>query len=376
MDLLVVGLDLVTRREVHAGDREAWEWHGKGHNGDRTLVCRECYEGADLPGGPRVVALVPKGRKGGVRRPHFAHPPGMAPPDGRHNPETLWHAEGKQQLRRWAEAHRATARVEAWTDDGRRRSDVAITLPSGDRVALEVQLGDITDAEWLARHDDYVRTGITDVWLWHPSTWVPRVIFDCGQPGWRLNVAAGKIGLIYHRANQSPVNTPGEPPPCRTVHWPPCPADPLDTLWMPLASARLTPEGINPSADADGQLTWLAKAAVLRAQGAEQTRLPAARRTREYPPQPVVAPPVPRTPDGGGQRNEHAPARHLAVRYDAFPPWTDPDTWWYYCDTCGDRITGAELKSSPIVHIAGTTKNSSLGQLEVIYTQYGGRSSR
>ena len=159
MDLLVVGLDLVTRWEVHAGDRETWEWHDKGHNGDRTLVCRECYEGMDLPGGPRVVGLVPKGRKGGARRAHFAHPPGMAPPDGRHNPETLWNAEGKQLLRRWAQAQRATARVEAWTHDGRRRSDVAVTLPADDHVALEVQLGDITDAEWLARHDDYVQAG-------------------------------------------------------------------------------------------------------------------------------------------------------------------------------------------------------------------------
>src|SRR6516164_2303558 len=102
-DLLVVGLDLVIGQEVHAGDRETWEWYPKGHNGDQTLVCRECHDGTDLPGGPRRVALVPKGRKGGARRAHFAHPPGMAPPGGRHNPETLWHAEGKQLLRRWAQ---------------------------------------------------------------------------------------------------------------------------------------------------------------------------------------------------------------------------------------------------------------------------------
>lgn len=71
-DLFVVGLDLVTGQEVHAGDRESWEWYGKGHNGDQSPVCRECYDGTDLPGGPRRVALVPKGRKGGARRAHFA----------------------------------------------------------------------------------------------------------------------------------------------------------------------------------------------------------------------------------------------------------------------------------------------------------------
>jgi len=63
-DLLVVGLDLVTGREVHAGDRRTEEWRKKGHNGDRTLVCLACYEGADLAGGPRTIALGPQGRGG------------------------------------------------------------------------------------------------------------------------------------------------------------------------------------------------------------------------------------------------------------------------------------------------------------------------
>jgi hypothetical protein len=52
-------------------------------------VCLACYEGADLPDGPRTVALVPKGREGGARQQHFAHPPGMAPPGGQHSPESL-----------------------------------------------------------------------------------------------------------------------------------------------------------------------------------------------------------------------------------------------------------------------------------------------
>ena len=67
-DLLVVGLDLVTGREVHAEDRRTEDWRKKGHNGDCTLVCLACYEGADLPDGPRTVALVPKGREGAMLR--------------------------------------------------------------------------------------------------------------------------------------------------------------------------------------------------------------------------------------------------------------------------------------------------------------------
>jgi hypothetical protein len=57
VDLLVVGLDLETGQEVDIADREIADWHRKGHNGDQTLVCKHCYEGTDLPGGPRVVAL-------------------------------------------------------------------------------------------------------------------------------------------------------------------------------------------------------------------------------------------------------------------------------------------------------------------------------
>jgi hypothetical protein len=47
--------------------------------------------------------------------------------------------------------------VEARTDDGRRRSDVEVILPSGVRVAIELQCSEITDAEWLDRHEDYVQ---------------------------------------------------------------------------------------------------------------------------------------------------------------------------------------------------------------------------
>lgn len=37
------------------------------------------------------------------------------------------------------------------TREGRRGSDVAVTLPGGDRVAVEVQQNEVSDAEWLDR---------------------------------------------------------------------------------------------------------------------------------------------------------------------------------------------------------------------------------
>jgi hypothetical protein len=60
-DLYVAALDLCTGQVVEAGDRQVWEWRKKGHNGDATLVCLECYQGADRPDGPRAVPLVPPG---------------------------------------------------------------------------------------------------------------------------------------------------------------------------------------------------------------------------------------------------------------------------------------------------------------------------
>ena len=369
-DLLVVGLDLATGLEVHAGDRTTVEWRDKGHNGDQTLVCRECYDGADLPGGARLVALVPRGREHGRRRAHFAHRPGMAPPGGRHSPETLWHAEGKQLLRRWAQDQGASARVEAWTDDGRRRSDVAVTLPGGGRVALEVQLSDITDAEWLARHDDYVRVGITDVWLWHPQCWIPRVVFDRGQPAWRLDVAAGRLGLVYAQPAPPTCLSAAGAPRCAAVHWPPCPDDRLATLWMPLAGGRLAAEGIEPSADAAAELARQAETAELRARTARQAPPPDARRPRAGR-SPAAAIPAPWLPDSA-QPNGNAVRPHTAFRYDAFPPWADPVTWWYRCGVCGSRITGAELKASPVIHTVQTTATSSSGQSEIICIRFGG----
>ena len=122
---------------------------------------------------------------------------GWRRPVGRHHPESLWHAEAKQQIARWARDRGARARVEAWACDGRRRSDVAITLPGGGQMAAEAQLGDISDVQWLARHDDYARAGITDVWLWSSATWVLRVMFTSGQPGWILDLQHGKLGLTY-----------------------------------------------------------------------------------------------------------------------------------------------------------------------------------
>lgn len=365
VDLVVVGLDLETGQEVDIGNREVWDWARKGHNGDRTLVCEHCYEGEDLLGGPRVVALVPKGRIGGKRRKHFAHPPGMAPPGGRHSPESVWHAKAKQRLRRWAAELGARARVEAYTQDGRRRSDVAITVRGGGQVAIEVQLGELSDAQWLARHHDYARATITDVWLWHWAAWVPRVMFAHRQPGWILDLDRDQIGLIHAQPTPASGNQEARTRECQDMHWPPCPEDQLGVLWMPLASARLTPDGIRPCTQVAAELARQ-PAVVRRSRPGPRPQARPAVVDQHRDNQTIMPLPATRAP-----ADREQPAR-LPATHDAFPPWTDPETWWFYCDTCGRTYTGAEIKASPITHtVPSMGPRTPTGQQLITYTQYG-----
>jgi hypothetical protein len=342
-DLYVCGLDLSTGRVVQADEREVWEWHKKGHNGDRTLVCLECYHGAGDPyGKPQAVPLVPRGRVGGIRRKHFAHPPGMAPAGG-HSPETAWHWEVKHRLCRWArESAGASAEVEAWMADGRRRSDVAVTFRNGVRLAIEVQLTGMTDTELLARRRDYARAGIALAWVWHPDKRIPHVLFRFGEPGWVFDVAADRIGLacgrphILHRA--------GEATQTLSTHWPPCPSDDIDVRWMPLSQAQLTESGLLPSHQVAAQLEEEAAKAARQAEGKRPAGLAdappgnPAYSTSDRPEYQVASP---------GSRQPGRP--HLALRIDARPPWSHPLARLYWCPRCG-YLSGAQLQASPAQH--------------------------
>ena len=108
-------------------------------------------------------------------------------------------------------------------------------------------------------------------------------------------------------------------------------------MWIPLASARLRPDGIEPSAETTAALNRLA-AAVGRELAARQARAAATRRARENLVRPLARPPVIESADPR-KENYQFLSEHEAFRYDAFPPWTDPDTWWYLCDGCGDECT-------------------------------------
>ncbi|MGV9540194.1 competence protein CoiA family protein [Nocardia beijingensis] len=214
--------------------------------GDRTLVCAMCY--AELG---RRVPVVVRARLGGIRRPHFAHPPGYAPPGGDHHPETLWHFNGKAMLARWARTQPdvVEARIEAWLPDHERRSDVRVVFGDGREVALEVQGGPLTDEEWTRRHDDYRRNGVVDVWLWRPESRPHWIVFsdpDGPQQLWSFDPAQRSVTLSIgapHR-NQQAEPRNGHDITYRVTHLPPCVGDELIAHRYRLEDLELTYQGI------------------------------------------------------------------------------------------------------------------------------------
>ena len=93
---------------------------------------------------------------------------------------------------------------------------------------------------------------------------------------------------------------------------------------MPLESARLTPDGIKPSAQTTAELGRLAAIAA-RELATERAREEAAARTRHDRNRAVALRSTAgkvEAPSGGGQFGE----THEAFRWDAFPPEADPDT--------------------------------------------------
>jgi hypothetical protein len=142
---------------------------------------------------------------------------------------------------------------------------------------------------------------------------------------------------------------------------------------MPLASARLTPDGIKPSAQTTAQLDRLAAIAA-RELATEQARAEAAARTRDERNHAAVlrstAGKVDAPSDGG-----QFPETHEAFRWDAFPPEADPDTWCFGCNICGLELTGAMLKVSRAVHVIRTMERTRAGRPREIELRYGGARS-
>lgn len=247
-DLLVVGYDLERGEVVHVDDAPLPYWHARGYRRRQTLVCAMCRAGVDAPPGS-LVPLVVAGRIGGERRAHFRHPPGMAPANG-HEPESLWHLAVKAVLVSWARQLPNVSDVSAeWvTPDQARRSDVRVQLTDGARVAFEAQSALLSDFDWLARHQDYERLGIQEVWLWPPKLKrLPWIVVTHDQHVWEINPKTRKVTLLiglphrkepdWWRSDEDGLRVYGR-------HAPPCVRDRLGCRDFSLGTLRLSAGGL------------------------------------------------------------------------------------------------------------------------------------
>ncbi|MFC8956060.1 competence protein CoiA family protein [Streptomyces sp. NPDC057101] len=243
-DLLVVGFDLETRREVHIAEGPPERWKQLGYGGTGQLVCFYCFHGFEAPVGTRV-PLVTRGRLGGKVRRHFAHPAGQAPPGG-HGPETVWHITTKHTLAAWARTRPGVARVrlEQWTEDRDRRADVEVLLEDGTKIALEAQRRLMTDDGWRVRHRDYVRQDVVDVWFWRPGVHFPHIVLSEGLPVWFYSVSKREAATSLGRPHRQ-VGEWWKAPDLSVygLHHPPCALDELERVTMPLGSLGLAAHG-------------------------------------------------------------------------------------------------------------------------------------
>jgi hypothetical protein len=313
-DLLVVGVDLVTGRTVHVGDAPKHVWKAKGYGGNGTLVCRDCLWGDGVPAGTRVPLLC-RGKTYGKRRPHFAHPRGQGPVGG-HRPETSWHADAKKTVAAWArqQPHVVDVNVERWTRDGRRRSDVAVSFVNGTRLAIEIQQQPLTDEAWLARHRDYARAGVLDVWLWHRRIGSPGIALDEPQCHWQLNEQLDHVGVpVAEPHNHRDADDIGV-----AQHYPPCPGDDIRIIWCTWSQIQLSSVGLRPSQVLDRLA--VARHQALAAQQPSVHESPIAALPQD-PPKPTSFPLL---------------GAHTLHRIDGNPPWAPAAERLYRCERgCG-----------------------------------------
>lgn len=245
-DLMVVGYDLTTGQPVHVQDQPTEEWRRKGYGRDCDLICWHCWLGHEAPKGTRV-PLVTKGKIDGQVRTHFAHPAGHAPAGG-HSPESQFHATSKVNLARWALGQPGVARVavEGSTEDRLRRADVMVEFATGKRVAIEIQISDLTDAAWLERHADYQAADIVDVWIWRTGMRA-GVARDAGLPVWLLDRDGQSIWTPVanpHDRRWGWWNKPHRG--THSAHWPACVGDETRSRRLKIQDCALTPQGIQP----------------------------------------------------------------------------------------------------------------------------------
>lgn len=313
-DNLTVALDLA-RHEYLCAPTDPVDPHmdalrHKSYTGDQTLVCALCYAGIGAPPATRVPVVV-KGRIGGERRPHFAHPPGRGPAGGQHEPESVWHLMSKMRLAAWAQIQPGVVDVgtEVWLPNRARRADVRVVFDDGSQVGLEAQGYRMSDADWIRRHRDYEQDGVVDVWLWHPDSPTAWIVLDSpgqAQQLWTLEPWDGNVTLMTGAAHRNRLAASDHDISLWGQHLPPCIGDELVPHNYPMNQLVLTPQGISIPPLLQSQLAEQRDEQRRRIQTVEQVldRL----RSRERPP--TGSSQVPPTPSAarGARREDSSPA--------------------------------------------------------------------
>jgi hypothetical protein len=104
----------------------------------------------------------------------------------------------------------------------------------------------MSDAAWLARHNDYVRAGILDIWFWHESLGPQRIVLEHGQIPWSAYAQSSgpQLGApVAHRHTPDDVSC-WRRPETLTVHFPPCSTDDISFYVAELSAYTLTSLGI------------------------------------------------------------------------------------------------------------------------------------
>jgi Competence protein CoiA-like family len=135
----------------------------------------------------------------------------------KHAPESVNHEQGKIVIRDWLRSKYPAAEtaLEVPIDGARTRiADVLVTGTRGGKIAFEIQYAALTLNQWQQRHEDYVKHGITDIWLFgHAGAQfkrssaaegkhvrlnpVQRAIARTKQPVFWFNPELGQLAIAY-----------------------------------------------------------------------------------------------------------------------------------------------------------------------------------
>ncbi|MFN2747133.1 MULTISPECIES: competence protein CoiA family protein [Bacillus] len=115
-----------------------------------AFYCPVCHHELDLKIGVQKVH-------------HFAHKPDSTCPVS-HEPESLYHLQGKRLLYKWFSRQGLNPVLEPYLDQIRQRPDLLVSSADS-RLAVEFQCANLSKAEHRKRTDGFLKLGIEPLWI-------------------------------------------------------------------------------------------------------------------------------------------------------------------------------------------------------------------